>query len=219
MAALSLSVEAVCHRHRGRAVDTPQAVSFELVAGERALLTGPNGSGKTTLLLRIVGLLEGPGLVKLGGEPMRGSRVRTLRRSVGFVWQDPESALLLPTVLEDVALGPVNDGLASAAARERALHWLERIGVAHLASRAVRELSGGEKQLVSLAGVLAREPGLLLLDEPTASLDQAHRDRLTEVLASLDATLLVVTHEPGWWFARGWRRAVPLAGPPASVGC
>jgi len=207
---LSLSVEAVSHRHPGRERDTPATVSFALAAGEKALLLGPNGAGKTTLLLRIVGLLQGPGVVRVGNEETSGGRVRRLRRGIGFLWQNPDDALLLPTVLEDVALGPVNDGCGAEEAMARARSWLERLGVAGLAGRAVRELSLGEKQMVSVAGVLAREPGLLLLDEPASALDEAHRDGLGSVLAGLPATMLTTSHDPAWWAARGWGHRIDL---------
>ena len=210
MAPLNLTVEAVSHRHTGLERDTPQAVSFALAAGERALLVGPNGAGKTTLLLRIVGLVAGPGTVRIGGEEMsgRGGRARRLRRGIGFLWQNPDDALLLPTVVEDVALGPVNDGEPPGAARERARGWLDRLGIAHLAEREVRALSLGEKQLVALAGVLVREPGLLLLDEPASALDEDHRARLAEILAGFDATMLMISHDPDRWTGCGFDRRV-----------
>jgi cobalt/nickel transport system ATP-binding protein len=210
MEPLSLSVEAVSHRHPGRDRDTPAALSFSLAPGEKALLLGPNGAGKTTLLLRVVGLLRGPGVVRVGNEEMSGGRVRRLRRGIGFLWQSPDDALLLPTVLEDVALGPVNDGCDAEEAAARARSWLERLGIADLAERSVRELSLGEKQMVSVAGVLAREPRLLLLDEPASALDEVHRDRLGDALAELAATMLAASHDPSWWAARGWGRRIEL---------
>jgi cobalt/nickel transport system ATP-binding protein len=208
---LSLAVEAVSHRHPGRDRDTPAAVSFSLERGERALLLGPNGAGKTTLLLRIVGLLGGPGVVRIDGEEMSPGHARRLRRGIGFLWQNPEDALLLATVLEDVALGPVNDGIETAEAEGLARTWLERLEIEGLAARPVRGLSLGEKQMVSVAGVLAREPGLLLLDEPLSALDERHRERLAGLLRRLPATILVTSHDPGWWAARGWGRRFDLA--------
>ena len=211
MEPVSLAVEAVRHRHPGQDRDTPPAVSFSLVPGARALLLGANGAGKTTLFLRLVGLLAGPGVVRVGGDEMSGAQVRRLRRRIGFLWQNPDDALLLPTVLEDVALGPVNDGRGSPEALDLARGWLERLGIAHLAHRAVRDLSLGEKQLVSVAGVLAREPGLLLLDEPAAALDREHRERLAAVLAGLPATILMSAHDPDWWSVRGFATRVDLS--------
>ena len=157
-----------------RPATRPTALSFRLAPGERGLLLGPNGSGKSTLLARLVGLLDGPGEIRIGEQLLSRRTLRTLRRRTGFLWQRPDDGLLLPTVREDVALGPANDGLAaeSEAIAER---WLERLGISHLAERRIRELSLGERQLVALAGVLARDPGLLLLDEPIAALDSSAR--------------------------------------------
>jgi cobalt/nickel transport system ATP-binding protein len=158
-------------------------------------------------LLRIVGLLEGPGAIAVGGELVARQSLRSIRRKVGFLWQSPDDALLLPTVLEDVAFGPTNDGLAWPQANEVARAWMDRLGIAHLANHEIRGLSLGEKQLVSLCGVLAREPGLLLLDEPTASLDATARECFAGLLGTLPATTLLVTHEPGYWRGRGpWRK-------------
>jgi cobalt/nickel transport system ATP-binding protein len=141
---------------------------------------------------------------------MSGGRVRRLRRGIGFLWQSPDDALLLPTVLDDVALGPVNDGCDTEEATTRARSWLERLGIAALAERTVRELSLGEKQMVSVAGVLARGPGLLLLDEPVSALDEAHRDRLATVLTGLPASILMASHDAASWMARGWARRIDL---------
>lgn len=211
MEPLSLEVVGLRHRHDGAARDTPPAVSFRLAPGEKGLLLGPNGSGKSTLLARIVGLLDGPGEIRIGEQRLSRQTLRAIRRHTGFLWQRPDDGLLLPTVREDVALGPANDGLetASEAIADR---WLEQLGISHLAERRIRELSLGERQLVALAGVLARDPGLLLLDEPIAALDGAARARLAGILAALPATMLLATHEPDHWLAApgGWRPAVVL---------
>jgi cobalt/nickel transport system ATP-binding protein len=208
---MRLEVDRLRHRHPGAGRDTPSELSFALSPGERVLLLGPNGAGKTSLLLRLVGLLDGPGTVLLGGEVMAGARRHRLRRGIGLVWQSPDDALLLPTVIEDVALGPANDGRPVAEAAAVAREWLERFGITHLADRQVRGLSLGEKQMVSVAGVLAREPGLLLLDEPSASLDEAHRRRLNQVLGELSATILLATHDQSWREVPGFHRCLTLA--------
>lgn len=212
MEPLSLEVLGLSHRHPGAARDTPGSLSFRLEAGEKGLLLGANGSGKSTLLARLVGLIDGPGEVRIGGELLTRRTLRKLRRGIGFLWQRPDDGLLLPTVREDVALGPANDGLL-AEAESIADRWLERLGIAHLAERRIRELSLGERQLVALAGVLAREPGLLLLDEPIAALDSAARSRMLEILAAHRATMLVASHEAALWLEGpgDWRRQLVLA--------
>lgn len=211
MEPLSLEVDGLRHRHPGASRDTPAAVTFRLAPGERGLLLGPNGSGKSTLLARLVGLLDGPGEIRIGGRRLSGRTLRSLRRRTGFLWQRPDDGLLMPTVREDVALGPANDGLG-AEAWAVADRWLDRLEISHLAARRIPELSLGERQLVALAGVLARDPGLLLLDEPTAALDREARLRLAAILATLPATLLLATHEPEPWLSspHGWRSAVVL---------
>jgi len=208
---LSLVLVEVSHRYPGAGGDAPQPVSARLDPGEKALLEGPIGSGKTTLLLRVVGLRSGPGHVTLGGREMQGRAVPALRASIGFLWQSPDDGLFLPGVLEDVALGPINDGVAPAEAEHRARRRLEEVGAAYLADREVATLSRGERQLVALAGVLARDPGLLLLDEPLSALDAAARARVLALLAAHPATVLLATHE-GSETARGagFRRAIRL---------
>jgi cobalt/nickel transport system ATP-binding protein len=168
-----------------------------LEAGEKGLLEGPVGAGKTTLLLRIAGLREGPGRVLAGEKEMKGRAVRPLRRSIGFLWQNPDDGLFLPGVLDDVALGPLNDGAPPDEAVRRARLRLDEVGVGHLASREIATLSRGERQLVALAGVLARDPGLLLLDEPLSALDAPSRERVLALLAVHPATVLLATHDGG----------------------
>lgn len=199
MEPLELELVKVCHRYPGLDLDTPGPIDAKVPASARALVLGPNGAGKSTLLQRIVGLLHGPGLIRVGGLAVEPNSARRIRKMVGLAWQNPEDGLLLPTALEDVAFGAVNDGMPSSEARERALQWLARLGAVSLAHRPVQQLSMGEKQLVALAGLLIREPGLLLLDEPTAYLDAAARERVMKVLAELATTQVVVTHDPQQW--------------------
>jgi cobalt/nickel transport system ATP-binding protein len=211
---LSLSLEAVSHRYPGAAVDSPAPVTAELFAGEKALLEGPIGSGKTTLLLRIAGLRKGEGRVLVGGREMSGGSVAALRRSIGFLWQNPDDGLFLPGVLEDVALGPVNDGVGAAEAEAQARRALGEAGAGHLSGREVATLSRGERQLVALAGLLSREPGLLLLDEPLSALDAPSRSRVLALLAAHPATVLLATHEGGEAArSAGFREAIRLVAP------
>lgn len=169
-------------------------VSFAVTPGERVGLVGPNGAGKSTLLLHAVGLLPARGRVTVDGlDPDRAAR--EVRRRVGLLFQDPDDQLFMPTVREDVAFGPLNLGLPReevAALVERALR---EVGIAHLAERMPQRLSLGERRRAALATVLAMGCRVLVLDEPTANLDPRGRRELLELLAGLDATLLVATHD------------------------
>lgn len=172
-------------------------VSLRLDAGERLALIGANGAGKTTLLRTLVGL-ERPvtgRIVAFGAERRVEKDFREVRALAGYLFQDPDDQLFSPTVIEDVAFGPLNLGLAPKDAVARAEATLERLALAHLARRITHRLSGGEKRLVALAGVLAMEPRALLLDEPTNALDETHLARLSEILASLDVAMVVVSHD------------------------
>jgi cobalt/nickel transport system ATP-binding protein len=218
MEPLSLVLEGVSHRYPGAGADAPTAVSTILAAGEKRLLEGPVGAGKTTLLLRIAGLREGPGRVLVGGREVSGAAVRAIRRGLGFLWQNPDDGLFLPGVLEDVVLGPLNDGATPEAAAERSRLRLDEVGAAHLVHREIAMLSRGERQLVALAGVLAREPGLLLLDEPLSALDAPSRERVLALLSSHPATILLATHDGGEPArSAGFREAIRLGGTDAGV--
>jgi len=172
-------------------------VDFSLAAGERVGLFGPNGCGKTTLLSVMMGLLPAT-----GGEVLyQGRPARTeadffeLRSGVGFLLQHADDQILFPTVLDDVAFGPLNLGLKPADAAREAREALAFVGLPGFEDRLTHRLSGGEKKLVTLAGVLAMHPKALLLDEPTASLDPDTRHRLVHVLEQLDAAVLTVSHD------------------------
>lgn len=172
-------------------------VDLRVRAGDRLAVTGPNGAGKSTLLRLVVGLGR-PGVGRItafGRERRSEADFREVRRRIGLVFQDPDDQLFCPTVLEDVAFGPLNLGHAPAAARSLAERTLERIGLGGFGERVTHKLSGGEKRLVSLATVLAMEPEVLLLDEPSNHLDEATTERLVAILNGLDQALVVVSHD------------------------
>ncbi|TVM19509.1 ABC transporter ATP-binding protein [Oceanidesulfovibrio indonesiensis] len=166
-------------------------------SGERLGVVGDNGSGKTTLFLMVMGLVAPQsGGVYFRGEPVLDHDGFTrLRRAVGYCFQNPDDQLFSPTVLEDVAFGPLNQGKSAAEARFIALETLARVGLAGYEERITYTLSGGEKRLASLATVLSMKPEGLLLDEPTNDLDPATRDRLVEVLRSLDIPFAIISHD------------------------
>ncbi len=172
-------------------------ISLSLRAGEKLGLVGDNGSGKTTLLHLIMGLLRpDEGRVILFGRPMLAEAdFAPLRGRIGLLFQDADDQLFCPTVLEDVAFGPLNQGKSREQAEKIARRTLERLGIGALAERVAHQLSGGEKKMAALAAVLAMEPAVLLLDEPTTGLDFHTRQRLLELLAGLDLAMLLISHE------------------------
>ncbi|MGB4466737.1 MAG: ABC transporter ATP-binding protein [Azovibrio sp.] len=188
--------------------------SLVLLPGSRNALLGANGSGKTTLLQHINGLLRpSSGGLLLDGRALDYSRagLAALRRRVGLVFQNPDQQLLAATVFEDVSFGPLNLGLDAAQVRRRTVEALQAVGLADLAGRQVQQLSHGQKKRICIAGVLAMEPELLLLDEPMAGLDAAMQEELLTVLDSLSGrgvTLLLSTHDVD--FAYRWADAIHL---------
>jgi cobalt/nickel transport system ATP-binding protein len=175
-----------------------EGASLQLGAGERLSLVGPNGAGKSTLLKIIMGLLTPVSgtVIAFGKHCVAESDFLDVRRRVGFVFQDADDQLFCPTVAEDVAFGPLNLGKSKAEALAIVDDVLGRLGLMHLRDRVTHKLSGGEKRLVTLATVLAMEPEVLILDEPTNALDPDNYARLTGILQGLDQAILLVSHDP-----------------------
>lgn len=172
-------------------------VDFTLSAGERVALNGPNGAGKTTLLHLMVGLVTPQsGRVIAFGRERRGEKdFVEVRARAGLLFQDADDQLFCPTVAEDVAFGPLNQGKSKDEARAITHQVLAELGLEGLEHRVTHKLSGGQKRLVSLAAVLAMRPEALLLDEPTNALDEATRARLLDILAGLPLAMVIVSHD------------------------
>lgn len=179
-------------------------VDLTVAAGERVALLGPNGAGKTTLVLHLNGIMPAPnmpgasGAVAVGGkeiDPRDRAGLAEIRRRVGIVFQDPDDQLFLPTVAEDVAFGPANLGLRGAELTARVDDALAWVGMSDVKSRAPHHLSLGQRRRVAVATVLAMNPELLVLDEPSSNLDPQARRELAEILLSLPVTMLMVTHD------------------------
>jgi cobalt/nickel transport system ATP-binding protein len=163
--------------------------------GERVAVLGPNGAGKTTLMLHLNGLMSGAGTLEVAGIEVSRRSLHELRLRVGLVFQDPDDQLFMPTVEEDVAFGPLNMGLDRDEVRRRVAEALAAVRMASSAERAPYQLSMGERRRVAIATVLAMRPSLLVLDEPSASLDPRARRELVDVLAAIERTMLVTTHD------------------------
>ncbi|WP_171166745.1 energy-coupling factor ABC transporter ATP-binding protein [Streptomyces sp. I05A-00742] len=171
-------------------------VDLTIHQGERVALLGPNGAGKTTFVLHLNGILGGgAGTVRVAGLPVAKPHLAEVRRRVGVVFQDPDDQLFMPTVREDVAFGPATAGLRGDALDACVRRALERVGMTDFADRPPHHLSYGQRRRVAVATVLAMEPEILVLDEPSSNLDPASRRELADVLRSLDVTVLMVTHD------------------------
>ena len=171
-------------------------VDLQVGPGERVALLGPNGAGKTTLVLHLNGILTaGAGSVRVGGLPVTPRNLAEIRRRVGIVFQDPDDQLFLGTVRQDVTFGPANLGVRGAALERRVREALDRVGMADFVDRPPHHLSFGQRRRVAVATVLAMEPEILVLDEPSSNLAPASRRELAEIVTALDVPLLMVTHD------------------------
>jgi len=179
---------------RGKVLD---GLNFQLRRGERVGIIGPNGSGKTTMLLVAVGLLKpDSGTVRIFGEVRSTERdFRQVRRRIGFLFQNSDDQLFCPTVEEDIAFGPLNQGKSREEVRRIVREVISLLGIEHLEGRFSHTLSEGEKRLVALATALAMKPDMLLLDEPTTALDEGTTRRISDFLTSSDLTYCVVSHD------------------------
>jgi cobalt/nickel transport system ATP-binding protein len=170
---------------------------FSLARGDRVVLSGGNGSGKTSFLRLLVGLARpiAGTIVAFGHERRQESDFFEVRRRAGLVFQDPDDQLFCPTVLEDVAFGPLNLGVGHDRAIRCAEETLRQLGIAQLAERPTYQLSGGEERMVSIGTVLAMDPDVLLLDEPLAGLDDDAQRCVLETLSGLAQSMIIVSHE------------------------
>ncbi|MCC7164652.1 MAG: ATP-binding cassette domain-containing protein [Anaerolineae bacterium] len=171
-------------------------VTFSIAPGEKVALVGPNGAGKSTLILHLNGILSGNGEVKVAGlEVNQNGNLGKVRAAVGLVFQDPDDQLFSPTVFDDVAFGPIYQGLSEAQVRERVDRALAAVRMQEYAGRVSHHLSVGQKKRIAIATVLSMEPEILVLDEPSAGLDPRARRSLIHLLRELPQTMLIATHD------------------------
>ena len=171
-------------------------VSFRITHGEKVALVGANGAGKSTLMLHTNGLLmPSQGGVVLGGIALTRRTLPLVRQSVGLVFQDSDNQLFMPTVEEDVAFGPSNMRLEPEEIRRRVTEALDAVGALHLRGASPFRLSGGQKKRVAIATVLAMEPSVLVMDEPTSNLDPRARRQIIDLIRRFSHTTLIATHD------------------------
>jgi cobalt/nickel transport system ATP-binding protein len=169
--------------------------SLTIAPGEKVALVGPNGAGKSTLMLHLNGILQGQGSVRVCGLDVIKNNLGKVRAAVGLVFQNPDDQLFSPTVFDDVAFGPIYQGLQKAEVEERVQHALDAVHMREYAPRVSHHLSTGEKKRIAIATVMSMDPEILVLDEPSAGLDPRARRSLINLLRELPQTMLVSTHD------------------------
>jgi len=190
-----ISLRGVSFEYPGH-IQALENVDLELGEGERVALIGPNGAGKSTLLHLMAALdFAKEGEVSIAGKKVERRGAAEARRSVGFLFQDPDDQVFMPSVYEDVAFGPLNMGRPEEEVRSRVDRALAAVGASHLGKRVPQNLSLGEKKRVAMAGLLSMSPPVLLLDEPTANLDPQGRRDLVNVLSGLQQSMVIATHD------------------------
>ena len=189
-----IEVRGLSYRYPGgeRALE---GVSFAVRKGEAFAVVGPNGSGKTTLLLSLMGLLKFKGEIRILGHQLNGKGLRELRRKIGFVFQDPDTQLFMPTVGEDVAFGPQQFGYSGDEAKRMVKEALRAVRMEGYEGRFTHRLSYGEKKKIALATALVLSPEILIFDEPTSNLDPASRREFLDLIGGLNCTRIFATHD------------------------
>ena len=171
-------------------------LSFQIAPGERVGLIGANGAGKSTLMKLFLGLLPcQQGEIYAGGVLVSRENLQQVRRTLGFVLQDSDNQMFMPTVYEDMMFAPLNYGLRREEAEQRVDAVLERLGLTELKHRYNHKISEGEKRMAAIATILAMEPAILLMDEPTTSLDPCNRRKVIRTIGTLPQTILIASHD------------------------
>ncbi len=171
-------------------------INFRIIHGESVGIVGANGAGKSTVLMHLTGcLFPNHGSVHIGDHPLTRQNLAQVRGRVGMIFQDPDDQLFMPTVFDDVAFGPLNQGVPPDEISAVVDGALTRVGALHLKHRPPYKLSGGEKRSVAIATVLAMSPDILIMDEPSAGLDPYTRRQLIELLKTFTHTKLIATHD------------------------
>jgi cobalt/nickel transport system ATP-binding protein len=183
------------HHTYGDGTPSLRGVDLVIQPAEKVGMIGPNGSGKSSLLLCLNGLLTGQGAIRIAGEVLTPARIKRLRDRVGLVFQSPDDQLFMPTLGDDIAFGPINLGLSPDEVHRRMAEAAGRFGLSDMLQRPPHHLSMGQKHLSAIACVLAMRPALVMMDEPTSSLDPRSRRQVIEALQSLDAALLIASHD------------------------
>ena len=177
--------------------ETPvvENLSFSIKKGENVGLIGANGAGKSTIMKLMLGLISGSGEIKVDGLPMNKENLAEIRRKIGFVLQDSDNQMFMPTVYEDMIFGPRNYGLSKEETEKRVDDILAQLGLQNLKHRHNHKISGGEKRMAAIATILAMEPEMILMDEPSTALDPVNRRTVINTINRLPQTKLIASHD------------------------
>lgn len=170
-------------------------ISFEINEGETVGLIGANGAGKSTLLKCLLGLLPFEGKILADGKDVSEKNLKEIRKTLGFVFQNSDNQMFMPTVIEDITFGLINYGMSKKDAEEKADKVLDELNIKELKTRHNHKLSGGEKRMTAIATVLAMEPKVLLMDEPTSTLDPYNRRLVINTVNTLPQTKIITSHD------------------------
>ena len=170
-------------------------LSFEIAPGEVVGLIGANGAGKSTLMKVLLGLLRAEGRVRVGGTEVQPKTLAEIRRKLGYVLQNSDNQMFMPTVYEDMLFAPLNYGVPRAEAEARVDAVLARLNLTELKHRHNHKISGGEKRMAAIATILAMEPEAILMDEPTSALDPYNRRLVINLIRELPQTLIIASHD------------------------
>lgn len=170
-------------------------VSFEINEGEQVGLIGANGAGKSTIMKAALGLISCGGEIKIDSMPMERENLPAIRKALGYVLQDSDNQMFMPTVLEDMIFGPINYGMNREEAEKAAEETLAQLGLEYLKNRHNHKMSGGEKRMAAIATILAMKPKAMLMDEPSTALDPQNRRTLIRALNVLPITKIIASHD------------------------
>lgn len=170
-------------------------VSFEINEGEQVGLIGANGAGKSTIMKAALGLISCGGEITIDSMPMERENMPAIRKALGYVLQDSDNQMFMPTVLEDMIFGPINYGMSREEAEKTAEDTLAQLGLEYLKNRHNHKMSGGEKRMAAIATILAMKPKAMLMDEPSTALDPQNRRTLIRTLNALPITKIIASHD------------------------
>jgi len=169
-------------------------INIEITKGMKLALLGGNGSGKTTLLLHLNGLLDGRGEITVFGMKRKKSSIKEIRRRIGFLFSDVHHHFIMPDLLNDVMLGMSGMNMSVQSKKENASAWIDKFGLSDYSRCSPLELSSGEMKRAAMAGIMASDPGMLVLDEPLNNIDKKNSLMLLNILSSIDLSMIIATH-------------------------